>query len=60
MNIPGIVNYCILRGVSLITCSDVFPDTLGKLLEIKNVLDPEAFVDDLNDYLDGLSEEVPG
>jgi hypothetical protein len=51
MNIPGIVGYCIVKGVSLISCSDVFPGTLGKLLEIKKVTDPQSFVDDLNDYL---------
>ncbi len=51
-NIPGIVNYCILRGVSPITCSDVFPGTLGDLLEMKRVLNPEAFVNDLNNYLE--------
>lgn len=51
MKIPGIVRYCIQKGFSPITCSDVFPDTLGKLLEIKNVPDPDSFINDLNDYL---------
>ena len=60
MNVPGIVNYCIQKGVSLITCSDVFPDTLGKLLKIKNVLDPESFINDLNHYLKGLQGDKPG
>jgi len=52
VRIPGIVKYCIEKGISLITCSDVFPDTLGKLLEIKNACDPDSFVKDLNDYLE--------
>lgn len=56
MKIPGIVSFCIQKGISLITCSDVFPDTLGKLLEIKNVFEPESFVNDLNDYLKSLPE----
>lgn len=60
MKVPGIVNYCIQKGVSLITCSDVFPDTLGKLLEIKNVHDPKSFIKDLNDYLESLPENKRG
>jgi hypothetical protein len=56
IGIPGIVGFCIQKGVSLITCSDVFPETLGRLLQIKKVRDPEAFVDDLNDYLKGIVE----
>ncbi len=60
MNVPGIVNYCIQKGVSLITCSDVFPDNLGKLLAIKNVLDPDSFINDLNDFLKSLPENKPG
>jgi hypothetical protein len=31
VKLPGAMTYCIIKGVSLITCSDVFPDTLGKL-----------------------------
>jgi hypothetical protein len=60
MNVPGILSYCIQKGVSLITCSDVFPGTLGKLLEIKRVRDPESFVDDLNKYLDSRTENELG
>lgn len=58
--IPGVVNFCIQKGVSLITCSDVFPDTLGKLLKIKHVLDPDSFVNELNDYLRSLPENRDG
>jgi len=60
MNVPGIVSYCIQKGVSLITCSDVFPGTLGKLLKIKNVRDPQSFVDDLNEYLESRAENRIG
>lgn len=56
-SIPGIVSYCILNGVSLITCSDVFPDTIGKLLETKKVVDTEAFIRGLNVYLKNLPEQ---
>ena len=58
MNVPGILSYCIRKGVSLITCSDVFPETLGKLLEIKKVPDPKSFVEDLNEYLKSASKGV--
>jgi hypothetical protein len=57
MNIPGIVSYCIQKGVSLITCSDVFPGTIGKLLEIKNMHNPQSFVDDLNGHLKSCLED---
>lgn len=57
MKIPGIVNYCVQKGVSLITCSDVFPDTIGKLLKLKNVPDPDAFINDLKDYVETLPKD---
>lgn len=57
INIPGIVSYCIQQGVSLITCSDVFPDTLGKLLELKHVSNPQSFVDELNSHLKSSTGE---
>ena len=60
MNVPGIIGFCLRKGVSLITCSDVFPGTLGKLLAIKKVHDPESFVDDLNEYLESQTENKPG
>ncbi len=60
MNIPGIVSYCIQKGISLITCSDVFPGSIGKLLEIKNIHDPQSFVDDLNDHLKSCPEDSTG
>ncbi|MGA8830506.1 MAG: hypothetical protein WB554_02770 [Desulfomonilaceae bacterium] len=51
MKIPGIVTFCIQKGFSLITCSDVFPDTIGKLLEIKNMADPISSIQELNDFV---------
>jgi hypothetical protein len=54
MNITGIVTFCIQRGFSLITCSDVFPETLGKLLEIKEVHDQDSLLSDLNAYVKSL------
>ncbi|MDR3569402.1 MAG: hypothetical protein P4L43_15350 [Syntrophobacteraceae bacterium] len=60
VKIPGVLTYCITQGVSLITCSDVFPDTLAKLLEIKKVKEPGTFVARLNDYLQNLQKQPPG
>ena len=51
VKIPGMVTYFIMNGVSLVTCSGAFPQTLGRLLEIKKVSDPDAFIKGLNDYL---------
>jgi len=51
VKIPGVVLYCIQHGVSLVTCSGAFPQTIGRLLEIKKVPDPEAFIDGLNVFL---------
>lgn len=51
VRIPGIVSYFIRNGVSPITCSGAFPQTLGRLLEIKKVRDPDAFINGLNVFL---------
>jgi hypothetical protein len=51
VKIPGTVTYFIQEGVSPITCSGAYPQTLGRLLEIKNVPDPDAFIDGLNAFL---------
>lgn len=60
MDIPGIIGFCLEKGVSLITCSDVYPGTIGKLLAIKKVRSPESFIKDLNEYVDGLAENKAG
>lgn len=51
VKIPGIVSYFIQQGVSPITCSGAYPQTLQRLLEIKKVPDPDAFIAGLNDFL---------
>ncbi|ADK81746.1 MULTISPECIES: hypothetical protein [Sediminispirochaeta] len=51
MKIPGVVSYFIENRVSPITCSGPFPQPLGKLLELKKVADPDAFIAGLNDFL---------
>jgi len=51
VKIPGIISYCIQNGVSPITCSGAYSQTLGRLLEIKKVPDPDAFIDGLNSFL---------
>jgi len=60
VNIPGIVSYCLQQGVSLITCDGAFPQTLGRLLEIKKVHDPDAFIAGLNVFLKEQSATVKG
>lgn len=49
--IEGVFEYCLEHRVSLITCSGAFTQTLGKLLEIKRVKDPDAFITGLNAFL---------
>lgn len=49
--IPGMISYFIQHGVSPITCSGAYPQTLGRLLEIKKVHDPDAFIDGVNAFL---------
>ena len=51
VEIPGIITYFIERGVSPISCSDAFPNTLGKLLSLKKVSDPDLFIKGLNDFI---------
>lgn len=51
VKIPGIVSYFIRNGLSPVTCSGAFPQTLGRLLEIRKVPDPDAFIDGLNAFL---------
>jgi hypothetical protein len=51
MKIKGVVSYFIEHGVSPISCSGAFPQSLGKLLSIKEVADPDAFIEGLNAYV---------
>lgn len=62
VSIPGVTTYFIREGVSPITCSGAYPQTLGRLLEIKKVPDPDAFIDGLNAFLKerSLKEEGSG
>jgi len=48
---PGVVSYFIQNGFSPITCSGAYSQTLGRLLEIKKVSDPDAFIEGLNKFL---------
>lgn len=52
LNLPGAVSYCVRHGVSAFSCSGEFPCTLGRLLEIRKVGDPEAFIAGLNALLE--------
>jgi hypothetical protein len=51
VKIPGIISYFIQNGVSPITCSGAYSQNLGRLLEIKKVPDPDAFIEGLNHFL---------
>jgi len=51
---PQAIGYGIENGVSFISCAGSFPATLGDLLRVKGVSDPEAFVRGLNIYLAGI------
>ena len=51
MKKPGIISWFIQHGVSPFSCYGTFPGTLGKLLEIKHVSHVQAFIRELNDFL---------
>jgi len=46
-----VMPYFIKNGVSPFSCAGAFPQSLGKLLEIKKVRDPDAFIEGLNKYI---------
>ena len=48
---PQAITYGIENGVSFVFCVGAFPTSLGDLLRIKKVADPDAFVKGLNEYL---------
>lgn len=58
MQVPGVVSYFIERKVSPISCSGPYPQPLGKLLELKKVPDPDAFIAGLNAFLAGKNATV--
>lgn len=60
VKINGTISYFIQHGVSPISCSGAFPQSLGNLLRIKKVADPDAFIDGLNEYIGGMSQNPAG
>jgi hypothetical protein len=60
VKIPGIISYLIEHGVSPITCDGAFPQTIGRLLEIRKTPDPEGFINSLNTYLGERTIAVDG
>jgi hypothetical protein len=48
LEVPGAIAWCIRHRVSLVSCSGAFPASLGRLLELKGVPDPQALVDAMN------------
>lgn len=55
MQINGVISYFIQNGVCPISCSGAFPQSLGNLLKVKKVTDPDAFIEGLNAFVSGLS-----
>lgn len=51
LKVPGVVSWFIQHGVSPFSCYGAFPDTVGRLLELKRVPDIEAFIRELNGFL---------
>lgn len=48
LNIPGVVAYCIAKGVSPYSCSGDYGLSLGRLLTLREVDDPDGFIAGLN------------
>ncbi len=57
VKIKGVVSYFIQHGVSPISCSGAFPQSLGNLLSIKKVADPDAFIEGLNAYIEDQAQK---
>lgn len=49
---PGIITYFIKNGVSPFSCAGAYPESIGKLLKVKNVGQPEDFIKNLNKYIE--------
>ena len=48
-----VMAYFIKNGVSPFSCAGAYPESLGRLLEIKKVKDADAFIQGLNKYIAG-------
>ncbi len=55
--IEGVFEYCLGQGVSLVACSGALSQPLGKLLEVKRIKNPRAFIAGLNSFLRGAAED---
>jgi len=51
VHIPGVVSYFIQQGVSPVTCTGAYPQNIGRLLEIKKLPNPNAFIEGLSAFL---------
>ena len=60
VKIKGVISYFIQQGVSPITCSGAYPQSLGKLLSIKKVADPALFIEELNTYIASQAQKEKG
>ncbi len=48
LDIPGVIAYCIAKGVTPYTRSGDYTQGLGRLLELRDVADPDGFIAGLN------------
>lgn len=56
---PGVVTWFVMRGISPFSCFGAYPGTVGRLLEARQVADPEGFILELNTFLDARQEPGP-
>lgn len=50
VKLPGVIEYFIEAGISPVSCSGAFPMTVGRLLEMKKIPNPEAFLEGLRKF----------
>lgn len=55
--IPGVMEYCLMNRVSIFSCAGAYPQSFGRLLENRQVSDPEAFLEGLNAFLAEKNEK---
>lgn len=58
VEIEGVFEYCLGQGVSLVSCSGAFSQTLGKLLESKRIKDANTFIEGLNAFIRAQPDET--
>ena len=49
---PGVITSCIRHGFSPYVCSGSYPSSIGRLLEARDVPDPDGFLAGLSAFLE--------